>query len=69
MKHDSLGERDNGDRAGSDPGTAEPTSTSDDRHGLAELARRRRHALAMGGEAKIQRQHDLGRWTARERIE
>ncbi len=37
-------------------------------HGIEELERRRRKALAMGGEAKIERQHALGRWTARERV-
>ncbi|MBI9082048.1 MAG: carboxyl transferase [Desulfobacterales bacterium] len=36
---------------------------------LEELERRKRHALAMGGEKKIKRQHDRGKLTARERID
>ena len=39
-----------------------------DLQGLAELARRQQKALNMGGEAKISKQHGLGRLTARERI-
>ncbi|MEM7583225.1 MAG: carboxyl transferase domain-containing protein [Acidobacteriota bacterium] len=69
MKHDSPNDRGSEAPTGSETEISAPAPGSDDRHGLAELARRRRHALAMGGEAKIQRQHDLGRWTARERIE
>jgi methylmalonyl-CoA decarboxylase subunit alpha len=36
---------------------------------LEELRRRKARALRMGGEAKISRQHERGRLTARERIE
>lgn len=36
---------------------------------LAELERRREEALAMGGPDRIQRHHESGRLTARERIE
>lgn len=35
---------------------------------VEELARRRAEALAMGGEERIERHHDTGRLTARERI-
>jgi methylmalonyl-CoA decarboxylase subunit alpha len=35
---------------------------------LEELERRRSEALAMGGEARVARQHESGRLTARERI-
>lgn len=44
-------------------------SNTPDRHRLAELARRKAHALQMGGPAKIARQHELGRLTARERVD
>ncbi|MBI4081331.1 MAG: hypothetical protein HY423_01845 [Candidatus Lambdaproteobacteria bacterium] len=44
----------------------EPVS---DPHGLEELRRRREHALAMGGAAKVAQQHAKGRLSARERIE
>lgn len=43
-------------------------SESHDPYRLQELAARRAHAEAMGGEDKIARQHDKGRLTARERI-
>ncbi len=36
---------------------------------LEELDRRRRKALAMGGEESVRRQHDQGKLTARERVE
>ena len=36
---------------------------------MAELERRKRRALMMGGEEKIARQHDQGKLTARERLE
>lgn len=36
---------------------------------LEELRRRKKQALAMGGEKKVQRQHDRGKLTARERID
>lgn len=39
------------------------------REGIQELYRRREKALQMGGEARVKRQHDRGRLTARERIE
>ncbi|HUW64016.1 MAG TPA: carboxyl transferase domain-containing protein [Spirochaetia bacterium] len=35
---------------------------------IAELQKKRAHALAMGGEAKVSRQHGQGKLTARERI-
>jgi len=36
---------------------------------IEELERRRRKALLMGGEKKIKKQHDEGKYTARERID
>lgn len=36
---------------------------------VAEIARRRADALAMGGPDKVRRQHDAGRMTARERVD
>ena len=36
---------------------------------IKELENRRAHALKMGGAEKIKKQHDRGRFTARERIE
>jgi methylmalonyl-CoA decarboxylase subunit alpha len=36
---------------------------------LAELDRRRRNALALGGPEKVAKQHGLGRLTARERVD
>ena len=36
---------------------------------LEELVQRRARGLERGGAEKIQRQHDRGRWTARERID
>ncbi len=45
-----------------------PNPDTSDRHRLAELARRQARALAMGGLAKIARQHELSRLTARERV-
>ncbi|MBI5594335.1 MAG: carboxyl transferase [Deltaproteobacteria bacterium] len=36
---------------------------------LQEFARRREHALEMGGAAKVAQHHGRGKWTARERIE
>ena len=35
---------------------------------IEELERRRRKALLMGGEKKIKKQHDEGKYTARGRI-
>jgi acetyl-CoA carboxylase carboxyltransferase component len=34
-----------------------------------ELQKRREHIEAMGGAKRIQRQHEMGKWTARERIQ
>ena len=48
---------------------AERNEESDWSPEVAEIARRRQFALAMGGPTKIARQHDSGRLTARERIE
>jgi acetyl-CoA carboxylase carboxyltransferase component len=36
---------------------------------IKELEKRRAHALKMGGDEKIKKQRDRGRFTARERIE
>ncbi|MDO9516387.1 MAG: hypothetical protein Q7J01_09860 [Syntrophales bacterium] len=36
---------------------------------MEELELRRRKALMMGGEKKIKKQHDEGKYTARERID
>jgi len=36
---------------------------------MAELERRRKKALGMGGDQKIKKQHDDGKYTARERID
>ncbi len=36
---------------------------------MEELERRRQKALMMGGEKKIRKQHDEGKYTVRERID
>ncbi|HEY0170574.1 MAG TPA: acyl-CoA carboxylase subunit beta [Pyrinomonadaceae bacterium] len=36
---------------------------------LEQLARRKRLALEGGGRARVERQHESGKWTARERVE
>src|SRR5918998_1707926 len=36
---------------------------------LEQLARRKRRAEEGGGRARIERQHESGKWTARERVE
>ncbi|MCA9488851.1 MAG: methylmalonyl-CoA carboxyltransferase, partial [Myxococcales bacterium] len=36
---------------------------------LARLAEMEEAALAGGGEARVRKQHDAGKWTARERVE
>ena len=36
---------------------------------MEELERRRQKALMMGGEKKIKKQHEQGKYTARERID
>ena len=36
---------------------------------MEELKRRRQKALMMGGEKKIKKQHEQGKYTARERID
>src|SRR5689334_16807582 len=38
-------------------------------HLIMDLERRKEKAKLMGGKEKIERQHSLGRYTARERIE
>ncbi|NOZ50247.1 MAG: acyl-CoA carboxylase subunit beta [Chloroflexi bacterium] len=38
-------------------------------HQLAKLQRLKEEALQGGGEARVARQHELGKWTARERID
>jgi len=41
----------------------------DMKSGLAELRKRRKKALQMGGKARVEKQHKLGHLTARERID
>ncbi|MFT4584673.1 MAG: acetyl-CoA carboxylase carboxyltransferase component [Gammaproteobacteria bacterium] len=49
---------------------SDPTSAAaDDPYHLERLAAAKKHALSMGGPEKVARQHQLGRLTARERIE